>query len=34
LVKCAKCGEEIPSGQEVKRGILRKKYYHKECVPK
>jgi hypothetical protein len=31
---CAKCGKEIPAGQEVKKGFLRKKSYHKECAPK
>ena len=33
-VNCAKCGKEIPAGQEVKKGFLRKKSYHKECAPK
>lgn len=32
MVKCAKCGEDIPAGQEVKKGFLIKKNYHKECV--
>jgi hypothetical protein len=31
---CAKCGEEIPAGQEVRKGFLRKKSYYKECAPK
>jgi hypothetical protein len=31
---CAKCGAEIPAGQEVRKGFLRKKSYHKECAPK
>jgi len=31
---CAKCGKEIPAGQEVKKGFLKKKSYHKECTPK
>lgn len=30
--KCAKCGKEIPVGQEVKKGFLTKKSYHKECA--
>ncbi len=30
--KCAKCGKEIPVGQEVKKGFLKKKSYHKECA--
>jgi hypothetical protein len=30
-VNCAKCGKEITAGQEVKKGLLRKKSYHKEC---
>jgi hypothetical protein len=32
MVNCAKCGKEIPSGQEVKKGFLIKKSYHKECA--
>jgi len=32
-VICAKCGKEIPAGEEVKKGFLRKKSYHKECAP-
>jgi len=31
---CAKCGKEIPAGQEVKKGFLMKKSYHNECAPK
>jgi hypothetical protein len=31
-MNCAKCGKEIPAGQEVKKGFLRKKNYHKECA--
>jgi hypothetical protein len=31
-IKCAKCGKEIPLGQEVKKGFLVKKSYHKECT--
>jgi hypothetical protein len=31
-VRCAKCGKEIPLGQEVRKGFLVKKNYHKECV--
>ncbi len=31
---CAKCGGRIPDGEEVKRGFLRKKNYHKDCAPK
>jgi hypothetical protein len=31
-VKCAKCGKEIAMGQEVKKGFLIKKSYHKECA--
>lgn len=34
MVKCAKCGKEIEAGKEVKKGFLRKSYYHPECVPK
>ena len=34
MVKCAKCSKDIPAGQEVKKGILTKKSYHKECAPK
>jgi hypothetical protein len=34
MVNCAKCGKDIPSGQEVKKGFLIKKSYHKECAPK
>lgn len=30
--KCAKCGQEIPAGQEVKKGFLMRKSYHKECT--
>jgi len=30
--RCAKCGKEIPVGQEVKKGFLMKKSYHKECA--
>ena len=33
-VTCAKCGKEIPAGEEVKKGFLKKKSYHKECAPK
>ncbi len=33
-VNCAKCGKEIPAGQEVRKGFLRKKSYHRECAPK
>jgi hypothetical protein len=30
---CAKCGKEIPAGQEIKKGnFLMKKTYHKDCV--
>lgn len=32
-VNCAKCGKEIPAGQEVKKGFLTKKSYHKGCEP-
>jgi len=28
---CAKCGKEIPAGQEVKKGFFTKKTYHKDC---
>jgi hypothetical protein len=31
-MNCAKCGKEIPAGQEVKKGFLMKKSYHKECA--
>ena len=31
-IPCAKCGKPIPPGQEVKKGFLRKKYYHRQCV--
>jgi hypothetical protein len=34
MVNCAKCGKDIPSGEEVKKGFLIKKSYHKECAPK
>jgi len=34
MVNCAKCGKDIPAGQEVKKGFLMKKSYHKECAPK
>lgn len=30
--KCAKCGKEIPVGQDVKKGFLMKKSYHMECA--
>jgi hypothetical protein len=30
--KCTKCGKEIPPGQEVKKGFLMKKSYHRECA--
>jgi hypothetical protein len=29
---CAKCGKEIPAGEEVKKGFLTKKSYHKACA--
>ena len=33
LAVCAQCGKEIPNGQEVKKGLLRRKSYHKDtCV--
>jgi hypothetical protein len=33
MTMCAKCGKEIPAGQEVKKGgFLMKKSYHKECA--
>jgi len=33
MVSCAKCGKEIPAGQEVRKGLLRRKSYHKDtCV--
>jgi len=32
LTTCAKCDKKIPLGQEVKKGFLWKKNYHKECV--
>ena len=33
MAVCAKCGKEIPVGQEVKKGLLRRKSYHKDtCV--
>jgi len=31
-MNCAKCGTEIPAGQEVKKGFLMKKSYHKGCA--
>jgi hypothetical protein len=31
-VNCVKCGKEIPAGQEVKKGFLMKKSYHKDCI--
>jgi len=34
MVNCAKCGKEIPAGQEVKKGFLMKKSYHKDCASK
>lgn len=34
MVKCASCGEDIPNGQEVMKGLLKKKSYHKECASK
>ena len=30
--KCAKCGKEIPVGQEVKKGRWKKKSYHEDCA--
>jgi hypothetical protein len=30
--RCAKCGKEIPAGQEVKKGFFIRKKYHKECA--
>jgi hypothetical protein len=30
--RCAKCGKDIPPGQEVKKGFLMKKVYHKDCL--
>jgi len=32
MTMCAKCGKEIPEGQEVKKGFFTKKSYHKECA--
>lgn len=32
MAMCAKCGKEIPAGQEVKKGFLMKKSYHKDCT--
>jgi hypothetical protein len=32
MAMCAKCGKEIPAGQEVKKGFLMKKTYHKGCA--
>ncbi len=32
MAVCAKCGKEIPAGQEVKKGFLMKKTYHKDCA--
>jgi hypothetical protein len=34
MVNCAKCGKEIPVEQEVKKGFLTKKSYHKKCATK
>jgi hypothetical protein len=34
LVKCTKCGKEIETGREVKKGWIQKKPYHAECAPK
>jgi len=31
-MNCAKCGKDIPAGQEVKKGFFTKKSYHKECA--
>lgn len=33
MVNCAKCGKEIHAGQEVKKGFVMKKSYHKGCEP-
>ena len=32
MTMCAKCGKEIPEGQEVKKGFFTKKSYHKDCT--
>ena len=29
--KCEKCGGRIKSGEEIKTGIIKKKYYHPKC---
>ena len=34
MVNCAKCGKEISAGQEVEKGLLMKKSYHKDCASK
>jgi len=31
-MNCAKCGKEIPAGQEVMKGFFSKKAYHKDCA--
>jgi hypothetical protein len=31
-VNCAKCGKQIAVGDEVKKGRLRKKSYHRVCA--
>jgi hypothetical protein len=31
---CTRCRKEIATGQEVvEKGLLRKKSYHRECMP-
>ena len=32
MTMCAKCGKEIPAGQEVKKDFLTRKSYYKECA--
>ncbi len=31
VIKCEKCGGRIKSGEEIKIGGIRKKYYHPKC---
>ena len=31
IIKCEKCGGRIKPGDEVKVGVIRKKYFHPKC---
>ncbi len=31
IIKCEKCGGRIKVGDEVKVGVIRKKYFHTKC---